>query len=109
MPCCGNKAIKPVTFLETVVFGFLEYLIEALMRCYLLLVYSSHLTSKLEKPEYRLQQAPHSKSEWREEPSVLAALVSLLQRLLDCLLCLFPLADFLKCVVAHHSLQSLQF
>jgi len=50
-----------------------------------------------------------SKPQWGEEPSVLAAGVSLLQCLFDILLGLFSLRNFFECVVANSTLEAFEF
>lgn len=57
----------------------------------------------------RRRAAEHLESQRLEEPLVLARQVSLLQCLLDLLLCVFPLADLLECVVVDDVLQTLEF
>jgi hypothetical protein len=54
------------------------------------------------------QSAHLSESQRLEEPLVLAGQVSLLQRLLDLLLRIFPLTNLLECVVVDDVLQALE-
>src|SRR2546421_1197499 len=43
-----------------------------------------------------------------KEPPIFASRIPLLKRLLDRLLCIFPLCRFLKRILSQHTLQSLQ-